>query len=84
MYWHLTEETENEERSTLWMYEEEMMMDPDQDNADLAKQEQAEQDERDEAAQDWDDIRYWMDVMADPYEDDSYYDGAYSYPVEVM
>lgn len=43
MYLHLTEETENEERAALWMYEEEAIM---------AEQEQADRDLIDEIASD--------------------------------
>lgn len=90
MYWHLTAEVENEEMSSLYLYEEEqMMVDPDEDNAEIAKQQQHEQDTTDDAAQDWAEMQSQYD--ADPQEQDGYYDGDWGYPsayvdypVEVM
>ena len=58
-------------------------VDPEQDNADQQKQYEQEQADRNDAAQDWDDQRYWAGVL-DPWEDDGYYDGEHRYPVEVM
>lgn len=58
-------------------------MNTDQDNADLQRQYEKDQVDRDDAAQDWDDQRYWAEV-SDPWEDDGYYDGEHGYPVEVM
>lgn len=65
------------------MMEMMQMVDPEQDNADQQKQYEQEQADRDDAAQDWDEQRYWAEV-SDPWEYDGYYDGEYGYPVEVM
>lgn len=71
------------------MMEMMQMADPEQDNADLVKQQQDEQDATDDAAQEWTEMQSQYD--ADPQEQDGYYDGDWGYPsayvdypVEVM
>jgi hypothetical protein len=72
----------------MWM-EMMQMSDPEQDNADLVKQQQDEQDATDDAAQEWSEMQTQYDE--DPQEQDGYYDGDWGYPtgyvdypVEVM